>query len=463
MSEFKDYKIHLDNFKSEFKIIEEDSTVKHKHCSRFKLLPYVTGDGKLVHDFSGVVGAFSRLISEKDINSAFDCEEFIKEVTEQIAEYDGDLSKETFKDIIREMFIEDENLACFDIKTLNYIFSTKNDIRIANFIYSILFDKTMKNDVLIYYNKEVNNILYKLVLQSLPILKDKKYLVDNYKCYLPYVKELFVKDFSFLIQHEELYKNSLRRILEYYYMFYISQLIIKLDKFENAELDKVENIYYTLSWESTSKNRTAYRLGWELLKKKANSLFSHAVLLEILNTNGDENQLGYVELAKAYDSMDKNEIERNLREVIDVYKSRIKDVVWSDLKYTSKQSKINGFNEIYKLYDSIEYQFNKSSRKRAYDGYRNWFIKFVESNFGKRRGALGYTLNITEDDIILMTKICINDKKRLKLNILFEEFEKRGLFFDRDSSKKIIQLYEKLNLLEKKSDSGDAQYVRSVL
>ncbi|HBI7101806.1 TPA: DNA phosphorothioation-dependent restriction protein DptG, partial [Clostridium perfringens] len=27
----------------------------------------------------------------------------------------------------------------------------------------------------------------------------------------------------------------------------------------------------------------------------------------------------------------------------------------------------------------------------------------------------------------------------------------------------IIQLYEKLNLLEKKSDSGDAQYVRSVL
>ena len=70
---------------------------------------------------------------------------------------------------------------------------------------------------------------------------------------------------------------------------------------------------------------------------------------------------------------------------------------------------------------------------------------------------------MTEDDIILMTKICIKDRGKLKLNNLFEEFEKIGLSFDRDSKMKIIQLYEKLNLLEKKSDSGDAQYVRSVL
>ena len=62
-----------------------------------------------------------------------------------------------------------------------------------------------------------------------------------------------------------------------------------------------------------------------------------------------------------------------------------------------------------------------------------------------------------------MTKICINDKGKMKLNTLSNEFELRGIFFDRDSKTKIVQLYEKLNLLEKKSDSGDAQYVRSVL
>ncbi|MCW7999942.1 DNA phosphorothioation-dependent restriction protein DptG, partial [Clostridium sp. cpc1] len=108
-------------------------------------------------------------------------------------------------------------------------------------------------------------------------------------------------------------------------------------------------------------------------------------------------------------------------------------------------------------------QFNKSSRSRANEAYRNWYIKFVHENFAKKRGALGYNLNLTEEDIILMTKICINDNNKLKLSVLFDEFEKRGIFFDRDSKIKIVQLYEKLNLLEKKSDSGDAQYVRSVL
>ena len=89
--------------------------------------------------------------------------------------------------------------------------------------------------------------------------------------------------------------------------------------------------------------------------------------------------------------------------------------------------------------------------------------KFVEANFGKRRGSLGYCLNLNEEDIILLTKLCIKDQGRLKLSVLFDKFEERGISFDRDSRIKIIGLYEKLNLLEKKSDSGDAQYVRSIL
>ncbi|MGM8303507.1 DNA phosphorothioation-dependent restriction protein DptG [Clostridium perfringens] len=461
MSEFNDYKIDLKEFKDGFKFTEKGLT--HKQGSRYKLLPYAANEKTLVDDFSGVLGSFSRLISNKQIEGTFNYDEFIEEVAEQVGDYEGNLSEETFKDIIRTMFIEDGKLVNFEIKTLNYINSTKADEKIASFLYSVLFDENIKKEALSHYDTEVNNILYKLVLKSLPTLKEKKYSMGGYNCYVPYVKEMFIKDFRFLIKHEELYKDSLKRLLEYYYMFYISQLSIKLDKFENAELDKIEKVYYTLSWESTSKNRTAYRLGWELLKGKVNSLFSHAVALELLNTNGDENQLGYLELAEAYNLMDKDEIEESLREVVNIYQSQIKDIDWNEFKPTSKQSSVNGFNEVYRLYDSLEYQFNKGTRKRAYDAYKNWFVKFVEKNFGKRRGALGYNLNMTEDDIILMTKICINDKKKLKLNILFEEFEKRGLFFDRDSSKKIIQLYEKLNLLEKKSDSGDAQYVRSVL
>ena len=37
------------------------------------------------------------------------------------------------------MFIDNDNLVNFDIKTINYIKSTSDDEKIANFIYSVLF------------------------------------------------------------------------------------------------------------------------------------------------------------------------------------------------------------------------------------------------------------------------------------------------------------------------------------
>lgn len=238
---------------------------------------------------------------------------------------------------------------------------------------------------------------------------------------------------------------------------------MKLGKFEKANINKVDPIYYTLSWESTSRNRTAYKFGWDLLKNSVNSLFSHAITLEMLNHHNLGVQLGYNQLAEVYSLMEKEEIENQIEEVLVAYTGQIKDKLWSEFKVVDRDTETNGFNKVYKLYDAIEYQFVKTSRTRAYEAYRNWFVRFVYDNFSKKRGPLGYNLNMTEDDIILMTKICIKDREKLKLNNLFEEFEKRGLFFDRDSKMKIIQLYEKLNLLEKKSDSGDAQYVRSVL
>lgn len=460
MSEDK-YKIDLELIKVNFKFTDKGLT--HRQGNKYKLLPYAANEKTLVSSFEGVVGAFSRLISNKEIKGEFNSDTFIEDVAEEINEFEGETSNETFKDIVRTMFIEGDSLVDFDIKTINYISSTSADDKIAKFLYSVLFDENLKKEVIKHYDRDVDNILYKLVLKALPELKDKSVPMDEWECYLPFIRELFIEDFRFLIQHEELYRDSLKRFLEYYYMFYVSQLSMKLGKFEKANINKADPIYYTLSWESTSRNRTAYKFGWDLLKNSVNSLFSHAITLEMLNHHNLGVQLGYNQLAEVYSLIEKEEIENQIEEVLVAYTGQIKDKPWSEFKVVDRDTETNGFDKVYKLYDAIEYQFVKTSRTRAYEAYRNWFVRFVYDNFSKKRGPLGYNLNMTEDDIILMTKICIKDKGRLKLNNLFEEFEKRGLFFDRDSKVKIIQLYEKLNLLEKKSDSGDAQYVRSVL
>ena len=161
--------------------------------------------------------------------------------------------------------------------------------------------------------------------------------------------------------------------------------------------------------------------------------------------------------------MDENELNTQLVNLIEVYKNQIKDVAWDQFKFISRDSNVNGFEKVYELFSIVRYQFEKSGRSKLNESYYNWYLKFLQNNFAKRRGQLGFNLNMTEEDIILITKVCIKDKEKIKLNTLINEFEKRGIFFDRESHKKIIQLYEKLNLLEKKSDSGDAQYVKAVL
>ena len=462
MGEMINYKLDLDGIRDFFKFTGKGLT--HKQGNKYKLLPYVANEKTLVSEFSGVVGSFSRLASEKKLDGSFEIENFLEEVVDQIGEYEAEPSKEAFKDIVRSIFIDNDSLVDFDVKTINYIPSTSADDKVAKFLYSVLFDDSLKEEVSIQYNKECENVLYKLVLKALPELKEEKRAIGEYKCYLPYVKEQFIKDFKFLLSQEDLYKNSLKRILEYYYMFYVSQLAMKLDEFENADLTRPTKLYYTLDWERTSKTRTAHQFGWEKLKNNIDSLFSHAVVLEMLNHNEIEEQLGYIELAQLFENIDKNVLSQQIEQLIESYKSQLKDIRWDKFKSDIKNTEIQNVELVHKLFNVVRYQFeNSSSRGRANDAYKNWFVRFVQSNFAKRRGQLGYNLNITEDDIILMTQISINNRKKLKLNSLFEEFEARGLFFDRDSKLKIIKLYEKLNLLEKKSDSGDAQYVKSVL
>ena len=59
--------------------------------------------------------------------------------------------------------------------------------------------------------------------------------------------------------------------------------------------------------------------------------------------------------------------------------------------------------------------------------------------------------------------IHVDEASRRSINELFDEFRKRGIYLDKQSQESIVEFYEKLNLIEKKSDSGDAQYVKGIL
>ena len=95
--------------------------------------------------------------------------------------------------------------------------------------------------------------------------------------------------------------------------------------------------------------------------------------------------------------------------------------------------------------------------------YRKSYDEIKQLNYLKSRGSLGNVLNASQEIILLFTAIVVGNNKHLLLRRVFEGLEKHGLFFDKTSKNEIIKFYEEVNLLEKMSDSGDAQYVKSIL
>jgi len=465
----KQYQVDVDAVKETFRFTT--TGLQHKQAVNYKMLPFVANETKLVSEFAGVTGAFSRMVAQKELKEDFDVNLFLENAADQVDDYDEENNKEAqnrnaFKSIVRTLFLDEDKLVHFDVKTLNYVAANSSEEKVALFLFSSMIDEKSLEAARQTYEKPVDNMLYKIVLEALPKLRDKTYRVGEYVCYLPYVKELFQKDFQLLLSNEDFYKQSLSHFLEFYYMFYLSQLIMKLNRFENADLTAQEPLYFTLDWEKTAKTRMAYQYGWEKLKPLTETFFTHAVVLEMLNHDGSGIPKGYLELKQILDAQET--FQNTVDELLKLYTEQIGKMDSKDYK-NSLHGKVDfeaitdGFSRVKDLYETVRYQFENSTRSRANDSFRNWFIKFYQANFAKRRGQLGYNLNITEDDIIFLTKLCVGTEDKIKLKDLFVEMEKRGVYFDKYSQEKIEILYEKLNLLEKKSDSGDAKYVKSIL
>ena len=68
-----------------------------------------------------------------------------------------------------------------------------------------------------------------------------------------------------------------------------------------------------------------------------------------------------------------------------------------------------------------------------------------------------------DDEILFFLMAMISKGNRMKLEDLYEGFGKYGVTFDYDTKAAIENYLLKLNLLERKSDSGEAQYVKIVL
>ena len=237
---------------------------------------------------------------------------------------------------------------------------------------------------------------------------------------------------------------------------------------------KQEPFYFTVYWENLSKSRQAYQGGWRRINEKLFTMWSHAQCVEMLNYvpfRGLEPPYAYSDI-KQWEQLapeeDIKEAIENVNRLIDIYKTSIERLgfEWTTHKLIDNDNTnvMDLKNRIELFFKMVHCQFANSTRKAAALRYSKWLSEFATNNYFKPRGPLGNTLSFTRPQLLFLTRLCIGKSPsgKLRLTELWIEFSKRGVAFDFETQKQILVLFNKLNLIEKKSDSGDAQYVRAI-
>jgi DNA phosphorothioation-dependent restriction protein DptG len=237
-------------------------------------------------------------------------------------------------------------------------------------------------------------------------------------------------------------------------------LTLKISQKGKGKLDLNNEVFYTLDWEATSKNRKSYGYGYQMIKEAARTLLIDINSLEHLNfLMGTDHSQSYFELQLTYEQLPSDEKEvllGLLNQWIVEYRFHLA------LPEQNLPENLTYEDLVAKLYASIEEAYEKPTMQGPRNRYSLSIEEIGKKFFLKTRGSLGYMLNVSQDLLLLLTALSLK-KERKSLKQVFLDLELRGLYLDRYSREEIVKLYDKLNLLDKKSDSGDAQYVKPIL
>lgn len=459
------YRIDYDRFNNTF---FSGKSFRHSTLSdkcRYRLFPFSsnTSSSNVLDSFDEILGPFIRAVFGWKEPKRIDRETILDNICENVS-FQTSQDKAKLRSIIKDIYFENEtSLICDNVDTYKYVVGTTTNHNVSDYLVSVLCDRDAVKSALSRQRNSNNNLLDELLVEHLPNLDNGDHLT-LYASLLPEIKVLFTKDFDFLTQNDDTDFSNMIPLLSYYYFFYTSQVMLQLNRFCNMDR-KINKLYFCVQWEKVSRSREAFKNGWKMIEDRASAMFSHAVLLEMLNQTNSDRLYCYDDLFLEYQSLSDDEKVKMFADIESLKNKYRSECAKPDgFSYVDGNYRQGDLNSLIKgFFEDIMLQFSKTERKRANEAYPKSFMNFCKNGFVQKRGAAGNVLAITEELLVLMTKITIGSNEKMRLNDLFKGFEQRGLFFDSSSKDSIVEFYEKLNLIEKKSDSGDAQYVKSLL
>lgn len=280
---------------------------------------------------------------------------------------------------------------------------------------------------------------------------------------LPYVKKSFNEDLKWLMSLESsVIIRHIHLFLHFYICYELLQSIPKLT-YKNRNTEKTEPFYFILQSEKASASHDGVRNWKEKMPKGLlDKVFGHSQALDILNSVLGRSVGFYKEII---DSLIQTPFEENrdaCETLLNIYQKEKRNV------FSNRSSESASIEEIDTSVSSYEDFVEKLERlcvglqSPSYiSRMRKKIIDVLSIRFLQlRRG--NYVL-VLDNEMLLFLIAMITKSERVKVEDMYKKFNEYGIIFNLGTKNAIESYLLKLNLLDRKSDSGEAQYVKVVL
>jgi DNA phosphorothioation-dependent restriction protein DptG len=388
---------------------------------------------------------------------------------------------DSFKAIMSDIMLSDGIFNPIDSSFLKYM--PLSDIKkygsgqkkLAEYLASMLSDDIADTLCSIIDQISSNNIFCNLIEEALNASAVEKRGTEKSKYYiLPFVKKQFNDDLAWFLKRGDV---VVRKYIDYFLYFYacysILQTTLKLDTSKNTDYSKPEGLDFILDDESASGKRDVVTKGWvtKLSNEYISKLYGRMQAVDMLNTLLDANVESPIGLyPQLLEEFKKNPFDAKVKaECEDIisycYKGqRIKlrkrnSGKKLDSLPTMDDFTVNSYEEFMKKLEKICLLYQSFEYKRMTEG----LVHLMKINFLQIRRGHGHAVLVLYVEMLEFLIALLTREEPCMLKDLYKKFEIYGIRFDLHTKQAIEEKLLKLNILERRSDSGEAQYVRIVL
>ncbi len=474
-----------------FDALKERYEQNGKFVDRFResidILPFTSNPSTSNFDNScslkGITGEFFRLCEKSNCRPIQDyendLEKHVKEHLQKNQLTPEKISK--FADIMQDLMNAQGTFIPIDTSFLKFIpLQTKankstlskygdGQKKIAEYIFS------MKDPEVSLKARDAKNNLFSRSIQE--ALNSKDFTSDgsnpNYYI-LPFVKKQFSADIQWFTSKEDYVILKYIDLFLYFYACYsIVQTIIKLNAEKlDADLTTPEPLFFILSKESASQKRDVITQGWsaKMSKQYVEKLFGRLQCADMLNTlvKQDHEPTGlYADILEELKKVSFDDHQKKqCKEILDYYKDKKVELI-NNRETSKKISDADLPDTNVDSYEPFVKTFEKLCKKLLSKEYEGKMLGRVNSLLKIRllqiRQGRGSSVLVLDNELLTFLIAMVSKEERIKLKDLYSKFREYGICFDLHTKQAIEDELLKLNILERKSDSGEAQYVHIIL